>query len=308
MYRGRQLIGVAACVSLLACIGAFAAPASRHAVPRSTVDRADDVRGPQIHVIYAIPSDGADRALDTDGSLEASVRAWNGWLASQTGGKGGLRIDTAGGTVDVTFFRDPHPQAEIDAQESYVRDFLERDLHAAGLNATGKVYAVYYDGTSSWSCGGGAWPPELPGNVAAMYLHGTPPGGIPCDTNTLAPGGAPGYLDFGMLHELMHTLGFVATCAPHQTRAGHVPDTNDLMYGGDAPWQLPPTLDVGHDDYFQTGRTDCLDLAQSPYLESNAPPAAAPVVKPKAKAQPKPKPPKCKKGQRSTKRKPCRRP
>jgi hypothetical protein len=304
VHRGRQLIGVVGVASILVCAVALAATASRHALPRSGVDRADDVRGPQIHVVYAVPSDGADRGLDTDGTIESSVRAWNAWLTSQTGGKGGLRLDTTGGALDVTFFRDPHTQAEIHAQGAFVRDLLERDLHTAGLNAADKLYAVYYDGTSSWACGGGAWPPALPGNVAAMYLHGLPDADFPCDRNAFVPGGAPGYLEFAMLHEIMHTLGFVPTCAPHQTRAGHVSDaSNDLMYGGDEPWQLPPTLDVGHDDYFGTGRTDCPDLATSPYLEANAPAAAPPVVKPK----PKPKPPKCRKGQRSTKRRPCRR-
>lgn len=299
-----SLMCAVALASTLTCAAALSAPASERAAPRSTADRPDDVRGSQIHVVYAVPSDGADHGLDTDGTIEATVRSWNGWLSSQTVGKGGLRLDTFDGALDVTFFRDPHSQAEIDAQGPFVRDLLERDLHAARLNATDKVYAVYYDGTSSWSCGGGAWPPELPGNVAAMYIHGLPGAAIPCDSNAFVPGGSPGYLEFGMIHEIMHTLGFVPKCAPHHTRAGHVSEpVNDLMYAGDAPWQLPPTLDPGHDDYFQTGRTDCLDLASSPYLESNLPPAAPPVVKPK----PKPKPPKCKRGQRSTKRKPCRR-
>lgn len=304
MRRKLQLIALAALASMVAVAAALSAPTTREASPRSTLDRPDDARGPQIHVVYAVPSDGADHGLDTDGTLEATVHSWNEWLASQTGGEGGLRLDTSRGGLDVTFFRDPHSDAEIEAQGPFVRDLLERDLHKAGLNAPEKVYAVYYDGTSSWSCGGGAWPPELPGNVAAMYLHGIPSSPTPCDRNAFVPGGAPGYLEFGMLHEIMHTLGFVAACASRQVRAGHVPEpVNDLMYGGDAPWQLPAVLDSGHDDYFQTGRTDCPDFARSPYLELNAPAVAAPVAKPK----PKPKPPKCKRGQHSTKRKPCRR-
>jgi hypothetical protein len=53
-----------------------------------------------------------------------------------------------------------------------------------------------------------------------------------------------------MIHEIMHALGFVPTCAPHQTLAGHVSDSpNDVMYAGGAPW-APSTLDVGHDDYY----------------------------------------------------------
>ncbi|MDQ6745559.1 MAG: hypothetical protein M3Z27_06060 [Actinomycetota bacterium] len=73
-----------------------------------------------------------------------------------------------------------------------------------------------------------------------------------------------------MLHEILHTLGFVPTCAPHFTRNGHVSDrATDLMYAGPLPWQ-PSVLDVGHDDYYATGRTDCLDLAASPFLTPGA--------------------------------------
>lgn len=285
---------------------AVPAQAAREALPRAAADRVDDSAAPQVHVVYALPSDGLDRGLDMNGTIEATVHSWNGWLATQTAGKGGLRLDTAGGALDVTFFRDPHTDAEIRAQGAFVRDLLQSDLHAAGLDAPNKLYAVYYDGTSSFACGGGAWPPDLPGDVAAMYLHGLDGTPAACDQNQFTPGGAPGYLEFAMVHEIMHTLGFVPTCAPHHTLRGHVSDAaNDLMYAGDAPWQLPPTLDVGHDDYFETGRTDCLDLARSPFLESNVPvtPPAPPTVKPK----PKPKPPLCKKRQHSTKRKPCRR-
>ena len=272
------------------------------ALPRTTVDRPDDVQGPQIHAIYAIPSDGTDRQLDTNGTIEQTVDSWNQWLASQSNGLGGFRLDTYQGSLDVTFFRDPHTDAQIAAQGAYVRDQLETDLLAAGVINAGndKIYAVYYDGSSTYSCGGGAWPPALVGDVAAMYLHGAPPGAPPCDTNTFVPNGQPGYFEYGMIHEVMHTLGFVPTCAPHTTPTSpsHVDDaTDDLMYAGAEPWQFPAVLDVNHDDYFEAHIPGCLDLASSPYFVGH------PYVAPK----PKPKPvPKCKKRQRSTRKKPCR--
>jgi hypothetical protein len=229
-------------------------------------------------VIYAIPSDGTDRSLDTDGTIVSSVNAWNSWLASQTGGLGGLRLDTSGGSLDITFFKDPHTDAQIAARGAFVRDQLESDLHAAGFDSPGKVYVVYYDGTSTYACGGGAWPPTLPGDVAAMYLHGLPSSPVPCDTNQFAPNGQPGYLDYSMLHEIMHTLGFVASCAPHFFAAGHVSDSpTDLMYAGAQPWS-PSVLDYGHDDYFDTGNASCPDLARSPYLVGNAPAQSALVL------------------------------
>jgi hypothetical protein len=42
------------------------------------------------------------------------------------------------------------------------------------------------------------------------------------------------------------------------------------MWAGDAPWRTDAPdrmqLDAGHDDYYGHGRTDCPDLANSPYL------------------------------------------
>jgi hypothetical protein len=249
------------------------APAAGAVLPRATADRPDEVSGPQIHFVYAVPSDGTDRALDTSGAIDASVTIFLRWLSDQTGGRT-LRTDTYQGSLDVTFVRLPRTDAEIRARVQYVRDEVEAELHGLGFTAPDKIYDVYYDGSSIFSCGGSFWPPVLPGNVVAMYLHGTPPGSSACDSNPLpAPGPAPGYWEYAMLHDTLHGLGFVAPCAPHHTRAGHVSDSpSDLMWAGDAPWSFPLTLDVGHDDYWQTGRDDCPDLARSPYLTTAAAP------------------------------------
>jgi hypothetical protein len=263
-------------VLLVASFGG-AAHGGQRTLPRATADRPDEVQGAQLHAVYAVPSDGEDRGLDTSGAIAASVDAFQRWLARETGGPV-LRLDTSGGELDVTFVRLPRSDSEIAARGAFVRDELESLLGQAGHLRAGKVYAVYYDGRSTFSCGGGAWPPRLPGRVAAMYLRGEPPGAIPCSTNPLAaPGAEPGYMDIGMLHELVHTLGFVAECAPHHTRSGHASDSpNDLMWAGDAPWQLPPRLDIGRDDYYGHGRPDCPDLARSEYLTSFTPPPPPP--------------------------------
>ena len=158
---------------------------------------------------------------------------------------------------------------EIADEGAFVRDAIEQELMDAGLYEPAKRYAVHYDGTSSFSCGGGAWPPTLPGKVAALYLHGLPNSAFPCDRNQFAPaGGVPRYWEFSWIHELVHTLGFVATCAPRHTRAGHVSaPTNDLMYAGDAPWNLNGVmLDQGNDDYYAHEVSGCPDLADSSYL------------------------------------------
>jgi len=243
----------------------YAVPASN----RSTTDRPDDVTGPQVHVVYVLPSDGNDRHLDTDGTLQNTVGSWDTWLSGQTGGRV-FRLDTHQGALDITFVQLARSNATITSYGSYVRDTIEKDLTALGLVVSPKIYAVYYDGGSAVACGGGAWPPALPGRVGALYLQGAPPGAPPCNTNPFAasPTGAPGYLEFSMIHELMHTLGFVSSAAPHFTLAGHVSDSpNDLMYAGSLPW-TPSALDVGQDDYYNPGGlpSGALNLATSSYL------------------------------------------
>jgi hypothetical protein len=236
-------------------------------LPRSLTDRTDAVQGAQLHAIYVLPSDGIDEQLDTNGKIGTSVMAFNRWFAHNSWGKA-FRIDTVDGLPDVTFFRLSRTDAQMASVGAFVRDELEKDLRAAGLIRSNKLYAVYYGGSSTWACGGGAWPPALPGQVGAMYLKGQIPGAPACGSNPVGASlEAPGYMDFGMLHELVHTLGFVATCAPHHTLSGHTSDNrNDLMYAGSENWQLPPRLDIGRDDYYGHGRAGCADLASSAYL------------------------------------------
>jgi hypothetical protein len=143
-------------------------------------------------------------------------------------------------------------------------------MNAAGLAKANHIDLVYYGGTSNYACASAAFPPNVVGTVGALFLKGAIPGYIPCNANSLASAGTapPGYWEYSWVHEMMHVLGLVASCAPHHTLDGHVNDTPiDLMYAGPEPW-VPSTLDVNHDDYFDHGRPDCADLINSAYLES----------------------------------------
>jgi hypothetical protein len=245
------------------------------ALPRATADRSDDAPGAQVHVLYVVPRDGADRGLDTDGTIARSISLVQRWLVRETGGRG-LAVDTSGGQLDVTFFRLATDEAVVTARGGAVRDQIEQELYNAGFRSA-KLYAVYYDGGSLPACGAGDPQPSFRGAFAAVFLRGTPPDGPPCSTNVLG-GSVPGYLEFGMLHEIVHTLGFVPSCAPHATtfRGPHVSDSEfDLMWSGPLPWRTDRPdlmrLDVGHDDYYGHGRAGCLDLANSPYLVAAQP-------------------------------------
>jgi len=235
---------------------AFASPAGA-ALPRATEDRPDEALGSQVHFVYAVPADGVDRALDTSGAIGRSVDSFVRWLAGETGGPS-LRVDTFSGELDVTFVRLEETDAQFAARGAFVVTAIEAELERRGyLGKPSRIHAVYYDGSSTYACGGAFWPPLLLGKVIAMYLHGL--GGL-C---SLPVGESLGYWEFAMLHDIFHA------CAPHHTLSGHVSDSpNDLMWSGDQPWQLPPRLDIGRDDYWGHGRSDCVDVSQSPYLTS----------------------------------------
>jgi len=80
---------------------------------RSGSDRPDDFTGYQIHVMYVVPSDGIDDALDTNGMIASSVSALQTWFVNQTRGLRLMRFDTSEGALDVTFFRLARTDAEI---------------------------------------------------------------------------------------------------------------------------------------------------------------------------------------------------
>ena len=45
------------------------------------------------------------------------------------------------------------------------------------------------------------------------------------------------------------------------------PEPNDPNDGGDVPWQRPPVLDVGHNDYYKANIPSCPELSRSAYLK-----------------------------------------
>ncbi len=233
---------------------------------RSINDRVDSARGQQIKALYVLPSDGQDESLDTNGKIAASVSLFQNWLAGQTGGRK-LRMDTYQGKLDITFFRLSKTDAQMQTYSPYVREEIETQLKAAGFTSPEKIYAVYYGGGNPRGCGDSTWPPTSPPGMVVLYLKGTWPNAPACSTNPLPSPNGPGYLEFSMLHEIIHTIGFVPECAPHHTLRGHVSDSsNDIMYAGSKPWN-PSILDVNHDDYFMHTNVNCLDLSDSNYLE-----------------------------------------
>jgi Divergent InlB B-repeat domain len=198
------------------------------------------------------------------------------WFEAQTRDQA-LRIDTYKGAPDITFVRMPHSDAQATSTNPWPLWVIGEDLVAAGFNNQAKVYAAFYDGHSTWSCGA-ARSPALP-KLGAMYLLAQPTNDPrPCRD---APGfgtgtDVPGYFEIGLMHEILHAIGFVPSCARHVSSDGyaaHVDDSpTDLMYAPDAKSPLggnwrQAVLDYNHDDYYRAHIPGCPDLSESPYLE-----------------------------------------
>jgi hypothetical protein len=239
--------------------------------PGAASEEAASAIGPFVlRGLYVLPSDGVDRGLADGGTLSKSVSAMQTWFSEQTGSR--LRFLAE----QVQTVRLTETDAQIAARGDYVRDRVETLLRSQGFDHPRTLYAVWYDGRSTTSCGGGAWPPELRGQVAALYLQGAYDDVICAADEFTRDGIEPAINEFKMLHEILHTMGFVPREAPHHTREGHTSDDkNDLMYAGPGVW-TPSVIDVDHEDYFRTGRADIPDLSRSCFLEPLPPNAETP--------------------------------
>jgi len=272
---------------------------------RSTTDRPDDSPLDQIRVLYVIPSDGVDDAYDTSGKICNSIRGIATWFHTQSNVY--LRWDTNGGDLDIGFVRLSKTDAQMRGTDNaanentgiaYVRNRIENDLIAKGMIKSNKLYAVYYGGTSLYACGGGAYPPLIEARVGAMYLKAVPTG-LSTECEDALPWGQsslkPNYIDYGMLHEVVHSMGVVADNAPNEIgmgNPGHVYDLGattpqrDLMYSprpsmADPGWATNDPngllLDINRNDYFDAGPSVTVEMTELSIL-APLPPNAQRIV------------------------------
>ncbi len=236
---------------------------------RTTANRTDESTSPRFKVFYALPSDGTDRNLDTDGTLHRTLSSGQRWLASQTAGRS-IRYDVADGGLDITFVRLPRNDAAYYSYNGQIRDSIEKDLRSAGWTQGNVMLLVFYDGRHVDRCASAAWPPGYPGTAGILYLKGIPNGPVPCANNQFAasPTAAPGYLEYLAQHEIFHLLGVVSTGAPNHALSGHVGnDPTDLMYAGNLVWR-PSTVDVTKTNYYNASGLPgtVTNFINSPYV------------------------------------------
>ncbi len=131
---------------------------------------------------------------------------------------------------------------------------VRQDLTNLGLPMTG-AHALVYVTADPGQCS------TTESHVSILFVGGSCSGNSPDANSLMGYGGT-----FLTAKELTHALGAVPSCAAHSDGAGNVTDTaSDVLYLGSAfPDPTNLTLDAGHDDYYGTGRTDCIDIANNP--------------------------------------------
>jgi hypothetical protein len=251
---------------LFAALAALFAPAAHAVTPvrwcggePSTNDRPDVVGGNQIHVVYAVPSDGADRFAQIASAIATDVGAIGEWWRKQDPTRA-PRFDLAGfsctgvGSLDVSDVRLPHPTAYYNQASAPRVQQLRDDLLAAGFDDATKKYLVYYDQAQ----------PALGSDCGAAYVNAQSGGSHGYAAVYIAPNlagcgslGVGGYLAVIAAHELINGLGALDTATPgppHRCPADplHPCDsTLDVLAPRPAATTLAAAvLDVGHDDYY----------------------------------------------------------
>jgi Divergent InlB B-repeat domain len=244
-----------------------------------STDRPDAVGGRKVHVIYAIPADGADRFAEMASAITTDLAAVTDWWRREDPSHA-PRWDLfpfpgcgpGPAALDLSFVRLPR------GADAYF-------LHAVRLNAIAtdlansfddpaKKYLVFCDGGVSQEnvCGSafGRENPMAGGRfaVGGVYLHAYP-GSEGCGDL-----GVGGYRARTTAHELLHMLGAVPHGAPHgcpDDRAHNCDTEADIMHsGGSSSAVADYLLDPGHDDYYGHSGS-WWDVQDSPWLAGSTP-------------------------------------
>lgn len=238
---------------------------------RSSYDRPDDIKGPQVHVVYAVKNGTPDRQFDTNGLIEGSIEHMDRWLFEQSGGTG-IRFDTFKGRLDVTYFPIPvgitTPAGRTCAGPPCPSETdLLNQYKASGKYVEGKQYLFFYDGGITYTGGPGLCGGSVKGVTSFVNLdHAI---GRTC---SFIPWFGAKTSDWSvgllMLHEMFHALG--AVCS---SPTGHSPDPTDLMYAGAYNGSR---LDPGRDEYWGNTNGRCPDLSKSPLFAKKSAPFDSP--------------------------------
>jgi hypothetical protein len=291
--RGKGAVAVLAClVALAQILSAAIAPGSAFAQGEPTIfDRVRIQDAPpapnHVRFVYAIPADGVDRQLDTKGILQPVIDDMQNWLAERSNGYR-VRVRSINGRPEVLFWHSKVRQQSLEARSksgpelnremAVFRDQLEDELSAMRLARSNELYMLFYDGRIFGACGTSFSWAATRGmtsrkSIVLQNLQGISPTEDPAvdficpkpislgEARNLAAA-----IHVRVLHELFHAFGAVLDCALDRTDGGgHVVENrDDLMYGG-SRWR-PSEIDRFRRNYFRHGRSDCYDVAASPFI------------------------------------------
>ena len=228
-----------------------ASPSGADVLPRATEDREDQLKGRQIHVVYAVPSDGGNLNSDTDGSINQILANMDNYAENR--GMPGMRWrwDLSNGQPDISYFQFKETGAqlaEMSKKEVAFLDHFNAEIKKAGLNNNPqKVYMGIYEPTAPLtSCSNGErWPTVFIGGPAAQdnstldYLY----------RNT----GCIAKLTPSITSSLLHIIGFPTKNAPNSDKNGEIiDDIRDVLWKENwkAGWPYQNSMfDPGRDDY-----------------------------------------------------------
>ena len=261
-------------------------------INRSFKDKLDLYAGNQFHPIYLLPCERDDREYDINNKIESSLVAINYWLKEQTLNQK-IKFDRSiDGEIDITFLRvnktmdwfgDLHNKDKTKniTEVSNKIEKLINDNSNLFYNFSSKKFIIFFEGWEKRKyidydiCGKS----RFEGNIAIYYTYSRFKKYIgddlilsnnerifSCthkdhlnDNNDKTFGDA----EATILHEMIHALGFPASCAKNN-KSFHVNDNkNDIMHKQSGKIYL----DFNNDDYYNHQQKNCPDLKNSKFLQ-----------------------------------------
>jgi hypothetical protein len=255
---------------------------------QNSADTKDSSPAQKYHVLYVQGSDSTADPATVIPQIRNEVAALDGWFALPAQAGRHLNIDQVGGVIEVSTIK--YSQFTTGQLVNWDANFpsvpVLSQLYDDGFgNGQNRRWLVYFDGDRQASFAGRASDAQYTCGIryyqfTTVFMHnacGTVNGGTAAND---VGGYTPGVTNTAQvaLHEMLHGLGAVPTCAPHYdtTHNGHTADnSHDLMYWN--AYDQPKLLDPGRDDYYGHNNPGCLDVEDSPFI---APAAPQPVVRP----------------------------
>ena len=261
-------------------------------INRSFKDKLDLYEGNQFHPIYLLPCERDDREYDINNKIKSSLLAINYWLKKQTITQE-IKFDrNIDGDIDITFLRvnktmdwfgDLHNKDKTKniTEVSNKIEKLINDNSNLFNNFSSKKFIIFFEGWEKRKyidydiCGKS----RFDGNIAIYYTYSRFKKYIGDDlilsnnerifscthkdhlnnNNDKTFGDA----EATILHEMIHSLGFPASCAKNN-KSFHVNDNkNDIMHKQSGKIYL----DFNNDDYYNHQQKNCPDLKNSKFLQ-----------------------------------------